>query len=86
METWEVQLAGLFKERNNPKRIGVTAAVIIDPLPNLKIGLGDEIILDMDQLIVANRIYQLSLKAGDEVVLVPATSEQQFYVIDKVGA
>ncbi|MCY9529175.1 DUF2577 domain-containing protein [Paenibacillus alvei] len=86
MESWEVQFAQLFKERNNPKKTGIVAATIIDPLPNMRISLGEEIILDMDQLVVANRVYQLKeLKQGDQVVLVPTTNEQQYYVIDKVG-
>lgn len=85
MESWEVQFAQLFKERNNPKKTGIIEATVIDPLPNMRISLGEEIILDMDQLVVANRIYQLELKTGDEVIIVPTSSEQSFYVIDKVG-
>lgn len=97
MEKWEVGLAHLFKERNNPKQTGITIGKVISGLPDLTVSLNDEIILDTDQLVIANRLYHmhrhdeanstinLPLVSGDKVILVPATSEQIYYVIDKVG-
>lgn len=133
------ELAMLFKERDNKYYLGPQIGKVISPLPEIKIALGDKIILIKEHLIIASHIlkdyerefsvegqiqlsqenagetdsasvgdhgshdhnltslnvntqYQStgkikwtdSLKVGDEVILIPATNEQQYYVIDKV--
>ncbi|MCG7410569.1 DUF2577 domain-containing protein [Paenibacillus sp. ACRRX] len=85
MENWEVELAKIFRDRDNKKSMDITAAVIIDPMPNMRIGLGEEIILDTEHLIIANRVHSLALRRGDQVILMPTSNEQVYYVIDKVG-
>jgi hypothetical protein len=99
MEQWSIQLAKLFKERNNPSPIGVVIGKVISGLPNLSVAIGDEILLDADQLIIANRLYHMhyhdddeyhtpipiSLSVGDLVILLPTANQQMYAVIDKVG-
>jgi len=85
LRSWEYQLARLFKDRDNKPESEELKAKIISPLPNISISLGDEIILDEKDLIVANRIYQMDLHPGDEVIVLPAGSGQTYYLIDKVG-
>lgn len=86
MESWELTLGKMLKDRDNKPAIEAASAKVISPLPNLSVSLGDEIILDEDSLIVANRIYQLDLKPGQEVILLPTAGGQIFYLIDKVGS
>lgn len=133
------ELAMLFKERDNKYYLGPQIGKVISPLPEIKIALGEKIILGKDHLIFASHILkdyerefslegqiQLSqsnagqtnsasvgdhgshdhslaslninthqkttgkikwidsLKVEDEVLLIPTTNEQQYYVIDKV--
>ncbi|MEC0370891.1 hypothetical protein [Paenibacillus chibensis] len=86
MESWEVQLATIFNRKagEDPAAEAVSAKVI-SPLPNISLSLGDEIILDEENLIVANRIYEIPLQPGDEVILLPTAGGQIFYLMDKVG-
>ncbi|MFD1957329.1 DUF2577 family protein [Paenibacillus thailandensis] len=83
MEPWAVGLAKMFKDNENPKYDGATVGKVISPLPSIKIALGDEILLESDNLVIANRIYELSPVSGDSVILIP--NGQMYYVIDKVG-
>lgn len=133
------ELAVLFKERDNKYYLGPQIGKVISPLPEIKVELGEKIILVKEHLIIASHIledyerefwieghmefsqkdvgetdrasvgehgshdhivenlsvnaqYQSSgkikwtdsLKEGDEVILIPTTNEQQYYVIDKV--
>lgn len=133
------ELAMLFKERDNKYYLGPQIGKVISPLPEIKIALGEKIILGKEHLIFASHVLkdyerefslegqiQLSqsnagqtdsasvgdhgshghivaslnidtqekstgkikwtdsLKIGDEVLLIPTTNEQQYYVIDKV--
>lgn len=133
------ELAVLFKERDNKYYLGPQIGKVISPLPEIKIALGEKIILVKEHLIIASHILkgyerefsvegQLkfsdsyagmteeayvsqhgfhqheieslkvntdyestgkirwtdSLEEGDEVILIPTTNEQQYYVIDKV--
>ena len=84
MENWEVQAAQLFKNRDNKTPPSVTIGTVITGLPNLTVTISDEIILD-EELVIANRIYSLSLQVGDELILVPSSDAQKYMVIDKVG-
>lgn len=133
------ELAMLFKERDNKYYLGPQIGKVISPLPDIKIGLGEKIILTKEHLIFASHILEDyerefsvegnlkfsdfgagmtteayvpqhgfhlheikslkvntdykstgriqwtdSLKEDDEVILIPTTNEQQYYVIDKV--
>lgn len=84
MESWEVSFARMFKERDNEPQESAATGKIITVSP-LSVGLGDEIILDNEDLIISSRIYDLYLKVGDPVILIPTASGQKYYVIDKVG-
>ena len=84
MDKWDVELARLLKERNNRPNMGVVIGKVIRELPDLLVSIGDEIILD-EELLIANRIYSLALLAGDQLILMPSSDGQTFYVMDKVG-
>lgn len=87
MNRWDVELANIIKERNNPKPSGMIVGKVISGLPDLQISFGDEIILDTDQLVVANRLYSLQapLADGDMVIVMPDPQGQIYFVLDKVG-
>ncbi|MNP74801.1 hypothetical protein D3C76_1717380 [compost metagenome] len=53
----------------------------------MTVSIGEEILLDADQLVIANRLYYLPepLASGDEVILIPGPGGQIYYAIDKVG-
>lgn len=89
------ELAKLFKERENANFMGMQVGRVININP-LKISLGDKIILDVDDLIIAETAYYkyelingtlkqvIKLFIGAEVILVPSTDEQTYFLIDKV--
>jgi len=87
MDKWDVKLAQMFKSRNNPKIPGTTLGKVISGMPALSVALGDEIILDAEDLVIANRLYHLPspLNPGDYVILVPASNGQTYFAIDKAG-
>lgn len=78
------ELAKLFKERDNPSIMGIQIGKIINPFPDIKITLGDKIILDSDDLVVSETIYAKTIKISDQVILIPSFDEQTYYLIDKV--
>ncbi|SDT22246.1 hypothetical protein SAMN05444162_3460 [Paenibacillaceae bacterium GAS479] len=85
MEEWSINMAKMFKERENKAPLEPTTGKVIGLLPNLRLSLGDEIILDDEDIIVSNRIYSLNLVVGDELILFPSANGQAYYVMDKVG-
>ncbi|MEG0775501.1 DUF2577 family protein [Clostridium sp.] len=78
------ELAKLFHERNNPKKLGTQVGKVIAAFPNIKISLGKKVVLDKDNLIICDAIYNKVLVRNDEVVLIPTNDEQRFFLIDKV--
>jgi len=137
------KLASLLKDRDNQPYLGPQIGVVVAPPPDIRVSLGDKIILDKDNLIIAAHVladyqreleitgeiditgaagkttliqppppeepvvvsetwgmqstslegqekitgamkYTDTLKAGDEVILIPSTDEQRYFVIDKV--
>lgn len=87
MDKWDVQLAQVFKERNNPSIPGTSLAKVITGMPGLSISLGDEIVLDGEDLVLANRMYHLPspLAAGSYVIVAPSSDGQTYFVMDKAG-
>ncbi|MTI57491.1 MAG: DUF2577 domain-containing protein [Geosporobacter ferrireducens] len=60
------ELAMLFKERENILYMGPQLGTVISPPPNIKVGLGDKIILDKEDLILAAHVldgYQREIEA-----------------------
>lgn len=99
MQDWHIQLARMFKDRNNQSMTGIEIGVVVNGFPDLLISLGEDILLDMDSLIVGNHLYTMhthsddeyhtpvytALMTGDEVILMPTSNQQIYAVIDKVG-
>lgn len=77
------ELAKLFKERENKPIMGIQIGKVLSPFPNVKIGLGDRIILDKENLVISELIYNKILESNDEVILIPTSDNQTYYVIDK---
>ncbi|SNT18627.1 Protein of unknown function [Anaerovirgula multivorans] len=50
------ELAMLFKERENAIYMGPQVGKVISPPPNIKVGLGDKIILDKEDLIISAHV------------------------------
>ena len=86
MQDWEIQLAKLFKERNQQKVNGMTKGVVVSPLPNFRVSVGSEIVLDSDLLIVSTTVHNLDPKSGTDVILMPTSNGQKYFVLDGVGA
>ncbi|MWC26627.1 hypothetical protein [Paenibacillus sp. MMS18-CY102] len=85
MKNWAVEVAKMFKERNNPAASGATVATVLSPLPAISLSLTDEIVLDAEDVILSSRIGELSLAAGDLVIVLPSEGGQIYFVLDKVG-
>lgn len=119
------ELALFFKERENVIYQGPQTGFVISPPPEIKISLGDKIILEKEHLVIAARVlagyhceaeyqsdmgdlsfhlkgsppandytitnlnvpgtitYTDMLKKGDEVILIPSTDNQTFFLVDK---
>ncbi len=120
------KLADMFKERNNQVYLGPQVGTVISPPPNIRVKLGDEIILEKSRLVIAAHVlagykrsfqgqssgsiitktppspevysdytvlesldntgditYTDTLKAGDKVILIPSSDDQQYFIIDK---
>ncbi|MEC0107276.1 hypothetical protein P4H27_10040 [Paenibacillus taichungensis] len=87
MDKWDVQLANIFKERNNPAQLGTMLGKVNSPMPNLSLSLGDEIVLDTEDLVLANKMFYLPapLIPGDYVIVSPSADGQTYFVMDKAG-
>jgi hypothetical protein len=87
LDKWDVQLAGLLKDRENRPMPSTVIGMVVSGLPSITVSIGEEILLDADQIVVANRLYHLPvpLASGDSVILVPGAGGQIYYAIDKVG-
>ncbi|MNB98369.1 hypothetical protein D3C75_456180 [compost metagenome] len=85
MNDWKTQLTKLFKDRENITPSELAVAKVINIMPDIKLSLSDDIILDNDDLIIASRMYEIILHDGDNVIVMPTASGQIYYLIDKVG-
>lgn len=86
-----IELAKLFKERNNKPQVGILIGTVLEPYPNLTISV-IQLTLDKDRLIIPfllqddiKNIADPYLDSGDKVMLIPTTNLKWFYIIDKVG-
>lgn len=86
MQDWEVQLARMFKARDPKKPDGITKGIVVSPLPNLRVSIGSEIILDTEQLVISTTIHGLNPKSGTEIILMPTANGQKYFALDGVGA
>lgn len=78
------ELAKLLKERENRDYLGPQIGTVVNPLPNIKIRMGEKILLTSSHLIIASRLTEIELQSGDEVILIPSTDGQRYCAIDKV--
>lgn len=76
-----VELARLFKDRDNPFSFGILTGTIESTSPP-KLRISDEIIVSGSHLILTRSYYSSMLK-GDEVIVVVSNDNQKYYVIDK---
>lgn len=53
-----VELAQLFKERDNKTPIGTVVGTVVSPPPTIQVSVGDKIILDSGDLIIAARVLE----------------------------
>lgn len=72
----------MFKERDNKDYLGPVTGTVISTLPELKVSVGDKVILDHEHLIVGQSVLT-SIQSGDEVILVPTQDEQTYFLLDK---
>ncbi|SET55368.1 Protein of unknown function [Natronincola peptidivorans] len=119
------KLGKMFKERDNQVYLGPQLGTVIASPPNIRVKIGDKIILEKDRLVIAAHVlsgykrqfqgqssgsiitktpspvtyssytelenlsntgeitYTDTLKIGDEVILMPSTDEQKYFLIDK---
>jgi len=78
------ELAKLFSERNNHSPVGPLTGRVISPFPLIKISLGERIVLENDELVISETIFNKVLNVDDEVILIPTSSEQKYFLIDRV--
>ncbi|WP_018923869.1 DUF2577 family protein [Salsuginibacillus kocurii] len=74
------KLAKLFKDRENPKQMGIMTGTVIEPPPEPKIRIDENIVLDKQHLIFDD---DLTIEKDDEVIIIPAGNQQVFYVLAK---
>lgn len=84
------ELARLFKERDNKPYMGPIVGNVVSPLPDIKIQIDNNIILNISNLVISNHTYMhykniddTWLVIGDKVILIPSTDEQTYFLIDK---
>jgi len=75
------ELAKLFKERDNKPYLGPQVGSVISPFPDIKVSLGDSILLEKEDLVIGAMVQ--GLVAGDEVILIPSGDCQTYYLVDK---
>lgn len=71
------ELAKMFKERNNPDIMGIQIGRVISPLPDLKISLGDSIILQNKHIVVAAHVisgYERNFEIENTVDIISDTN------------
>ncbi|GIP17759.1 hypothetical protein J40TS1_34010 [Paenibacillus montaniterrae] len=100
MEAWELEMVKMFNDsKNKPIAAGFIVGKVIKPLPNITVAVGDDILLDKEDLFIANQLYfkhthqaneyhtpvPKPLAIGDEVILIPDSSGQKYALIDKAG-
>ncbi|MCM3411457.1 DUF2577 family protein [Metabacillus litoralis] len=78
------ELAKLFKERDNPFQLGIQKGEIISVNP-LEIRLSEAVILKSKHLTLSYTFSLLDKQPGQKVILIPTTSHQHYFVIDRVG-
>lgn len=82
--SWDIELAKMLKERENPKVIGPTIGRVISISP-FKVGILDgHAILDKTHLYITGMAKNKAFAIGDEILLIPSESEQKFFLIDKI--
>ncbi|WP_019241519.1 MULTISPECIES: DUF2577 family protein [Bacillus] len=74
----------LFRIHGHNRDITIETATVVTPLPKLSLRLSDGVVLERDDLIVAERLTKdVTLKAGDKVILIGNEITQFYYAIDK---
>lgn len=53
-----VELARLFKERDNNNPLGPVVGIVVSPPPAIQVSLGDKILLDSSDLIIASKVLE----------------------------
>jgi hypothetical protein len=82
------ELARLFKERENANGYSPVIGTVI-ALPNIKIRLGDKVILTSSHIKIGIDLFQTNehgqyINLGKEVVILPYADSQKFIVIGVV--
>jgi hypothetical protein len=82
--TWAYDMAKLFKERENKEPTGPIVGKVLSVTP-YKISINDDqIFLENEHLYIMNSLIG-TLLVNDEVLLIPTTSEQLYFITGKVS-
>lgn len=76
------ELAKMLKDRDNKPYIGPQVGKVESMDPSIKVSLGDSILLESEDLIIAGSIVP-ALDNGDEVILIPSGDYQTYYLLDR---
>jgi len=78
-----VELAMLFKSRDNKQQASFVIGKVVNVFP-LKIGDGDEILLEGSQLITLSHLLKVeTFKKEDKVVLIPSNDGNTYLLLGK---
>lgn len=80
--SWDVELAKLFKERDNKTPIGAVIGDVISNEPFKISILGNKVILDNSNSYICKSA--LGIEIGDKVLCLPTEDGQTFFIVDKV--
>lgn len=80
---WAVEMSKILKERDNKAKIGPVLGRVVSNAP-VKISILDgKVFLEKESLYLCDGSSTFGYLNGDEVLLMPAESEQVFFIIGK---
>lgn len=80
---WAAEISKMLKERDNKSRVGPVTGKVVSISP-VKISILDGlVILEKDNLYICDGSSEFNYLNGDELLLIPAESEQVFFIVSK---
>lgn len=75
-------LAMMFKSRDNQSLSSIGIGTVVSAPPEIIVSFGNISDLDKDDLVFSSELEK-SLKPGDEIIVIPTTDDQTYFVLAK---
>lgn len=87
-----IEFAKLLKSLGEKQGLNALIGQVVNPLPDLKVRLHEKVLLEKGDILVSAHIYEhykqndvdLWLSTGDDVIMLPTSDGQRFFLLDKV--